>query len=64
MTRLWIVEAMFQDGTWEICWFGTKQFASTNFYNAHKIKRKQYERLRSVGPWKKKNFRVREYLRK
>ena len=66
MNRLWIVEAKFSDGIWEICDFGLKEYASTNFYKAHKIKSKQLKWLQKYGnrTWYKNTFRVREYVRK
>ena len=65
MSRLWIVEAQFRDGMWEICWFGVGKFASTDLYEAHKIKREQQEYLQKKGnkTWYKNQFRVREYIR-
>lgn len=61
--RLWIVQAQFNDGTWAICDFGLGKFASTNFYEAHKIKREQQMYLQTHGnrKWFKKCFRVVEY---
>lgn len=64
MDRLWIVEAKFIDGTWGICDFGLKEYASTNYYEAHEIKRKQQAWLQENGAkeWYKNKFRVREYV--
>ncbi|MGI9569504.1 MAG: hypothetical protein ACR2PH_07165 [Desulfobulbia bacterium] len=63
MDRLWVVEARFKCGTWGICNFGLGEFASTNFYKAHEIKRKEQEYLQTHGSkeWYKNCFRVREY---
>lgn len=60
--RLWIVEAKFEDG-WSICDFGLDMYASTNYYKAHRIKRKQQAYLQKHGSkeWYKNRFRVREY---
>lgn len=66
MQRLWIVEAMFDGGVWEICWFGLGVYQSTNFYKAHEIKRKQQKWLQEHGSdtWTKNRFRVVEYVRR
>ena len=63
MERLWIVEAHFKYGGWCICDFGLQEYASTNYYEAHKIKRKQQAYLQKHGAkeWYKNKFRVREY---
>ena len=64
--RLWIVEAKFNDGTWDICYFGLKKYASTRYFEAHKIKREQQKWLFKNGSksWTLDRFRVREYKRK
>ena len=65
MSRLWVVEAQFIDGTWDICMFGCGEYTSSNYFNAHKMKRKQQAYLQECNKhWYKNKFRVREYIPK
>ena len=62
MVKLWVVEAKFNDGSWEICSFGLEKYAHTNYYEAHEIKRQQQKYLKECNrDWYKNRFRVREY---
>jgi hypothetical protein len=73
--RVWVVEARFRDGTWDICdfIFETQEdnhttpylpFASTNFYKAQKLKRQAIAHcVETSSYWKVEDFRVREYTR-
>jgi hypothetical protein len=65
MEKLWVVECQY-DRKWGICNFTTYQFAFTNYYNAHRVKREIQKHLHEVGSklWTKKRFRVREYIQK
>ncbi len=64
--RLWIVEARFMDGLWDICNFGLKKYASTNYLKAHKIRKEQQKWLQKHGNklWTPNKFRVVEYIKK
>jgi hypothetical protein len=72
MERLWVVEWSFgkkKNLKWEVCsssvceGFHSIPFVSTNFYEAHKNKRKIQEILQKEYncTWYKNRFRVREY---
>lgn len=64
MERLWVIECQFGIGQWEICDFAEKQFAYTNYYDAHKIKREIQAFLFRNGSehWTKNKFKVVEYV--
>jgi len=64
MNRLWVIECQFSDGEWVICDFAGKQFAYTNYYEAHKMKREIQPFLFRTGSdhWTKNKFRVVEYI--
>jgi len=65
MSRLWVVEVEMFSGEWGVCDFGTGNYASTNYYKAHELKRAQYKYLQPYNrEWYKKCFRVREYTPK
>ncbi len=64
MKRLWVVECQFNNGQWDICKLTPYRFTFTDYYNAHRVKRKIHKYLYIVAPkiWAKKRFRVREYI--
>ena len=64
MSKLWVIECQFDDGQWAICDFAEKQFAYTNYDNAHRIKREMQEFLFRTGSdhWTKNRLRVVEYI--
>lgn len=64
MKRLWVIEAQFTSGTWGICSFAGMEYVDTNFYTAHKLKRKLQIYLQKHGckHWQKNRFRVKEYI--
>jgi len=66
MKRLWVIECQFGDDEWANCDFAQKQFAYTNYYDAHKIKREIQRFLFRTGSdcWTKNRFRVVEYIRR
>ena len=66
MSRLWVIECQFISGGWDICDFARKQFAYTNYYDAHRIKKEIQGFLFRTGSdhWIKNKFRVVEYIRK
>ena len=65
--RLWVVEARFHDGTWDVCDFlHGYSYVDTNYFKAHLLKRKIATYLNPKNSnglynWKKADFRVREY---
>lgn len=63
METLYVVEANFQDGTWGICSFANKEYCSTNYFTAHRLKRDLQKYLKEYGnkKWYKKRFRVIKY---
>ena len=64
MKKLWVIEANFSNGTVDICDFGDRQFAFTNFYKAHAMKREIQKYLFGISKrWKKDNIKVRRYYR-
>jgi len=66
MNRLWVIECKFSSGGWTICDFAEKQFAYTNYYDAHRIKKEIQGFLFRTGSnhWTKNKFRVVEYTPK
>jgi hypothetical protein len=65
MKRLWVVEATFKDGSIDICDFAERQFAFTNFYKAHRVKKEILNHLCGITKrWRKKDITVKEYLRR
>ena len=65
--KLWIVEARMGEGRWLACsWSYVVRMGSSNYYEAHKYKREIYNYLHKHFPayWRKKYFRVREYIPK
>ena len=65
MNRLWVIEWYFDNSkTWEICTSSVNiPNTSTNFYEAHRNKRRIQEILKRDynKNWYKRCFRVREY---
>jgi len=61
--KVWIVEAKFANGLWDVCDFGLKKFCSTSYHEAHHFKRKQQACLNNHGSklWTPDCFRVVEY---
>ncbi len=68
--RLWIVEARYKSGEWDICDFTSLFYAHTNYFYAHDLKRKIIDycvkfsgarRDKNAYVWLKEDFRVREY---
>lgn len=62
MQRVWVVESRFLDGTWDVCDFTEQPFSSTNYFDAHELKRRAFDHCYLVSNiWKKSDFRVREW---
>jgi hypothetical protein len=60
--RLYVVEAMFSDGTWEPCTFGDHPFASDHPQNARDYKNALIQLLHKENiHWVSATFRVVEY---
>lgn len=58
---VWVVEAFFKyDRIWEPCNFADMPYFSTNYYEAHELKRKIQTHLQVHGSkdWYKNRFRV------
>ena len=66
MKRVWVVEAQFRGGTWEVATFTGKEWASTSYYQAHILKRSIQSHAYRHGNkyWSKKKFRIKEYCAK
>ena len=61
--RLWVVEALFSDGTWEICTFAGHPFASDDRKSACGLIDAIQKHLQCITRgWTKKHFRVVEYI--
>jgi hypothetical protein len=70
--RVWIVEARFSDGKWDVCDFAIGYFyVHTNYFTAHILKERitnylidgQLPYKKGEHIWRRGDFRVREYKR-
>lgn len=62
--RVWVVERYYRNGVWERSQVPEVDSCSSNYYQAHKIKRAHQQHARKWSKWwTKGHFRVREYAR-
>lgn len=64
MKKLWVVEAQFKGGGWDVANFTGDEYVSTNYYQAHRMKRaiQNYAYKYGSKHWTKNKFRVKEYI--
>ena len=55
--RLWLVIAHFGDGTWKPCDFADLPYTAINYYEARRMKRAIFSRLKAYD-WKQSNFKI------
>jgi len=65
MKRLWVVQAQFRNKRWDICDFTDFPSSSTDYDEAHAMKRIIQSPLYNYCDyWTERKFRVREYVQK